>query len=86
MFAPVRRSKQPGYLQTIKFLITMEQTTKKPFFARFLEGQDISGEQTVGADRGPGKPAPQPLPTIKYPSDQDEPSYSNFTDSDTISL
>ncbi|WP_185155621.1 microviridin/marinostatin family tricyclic proteinase inhibitor [Rudanella paleaurantiibacter] len=67
-------------MQPIKFLITMEQTTKKPFFARFLEGQDISGEQSVGADRGPGKPAPLPYPTMKYPSDLDEVTYPEIDD------
>ncbi|MCA9655147.1 MAG: microviridin/marinostatin family tricyclic proteinase inhibitor [Myxococcales bacterium] len=42
--------------------------SKKPFFARYLEGQEL--EQVQGGRRGP------PYVTLKYPSDDDEyPTY-----------
>lgn len=46
-----------------------KQDTKKPFFARYLEGQQL--EQITGGKK-------PPLVTLKYPSDNDEPTTMKY--------
>jgi len=46
------------------------QKTEVPFFARFLENQEApQARAVVKAGR---EPFPQPILTMKYPSDEDE--------------
>jgi len=47
------------------------RSTKRPFFARFLEGQSLRVKTDLKAG-GPTKPAFDLNHTLKYPSDGDE--------------
>ncbi|HEV2883704.1 MAG TPA: microviridin/marinostatin family tricyclic proteinase inhibitor [Pyrinomonadaceae bacterium] len=51
--------------------------TSKPFFARYLEGQDTEASSAKVGERGSlgYKKAPPPLQTRKFPSDSDELHY-----------
>jgi len=50
----------------------MKDTTKRPFFARFLEGQKFPRVKTDLKAGRPTKPEFDLAHTMKYPSDDDE--------------
>lgn len=60
-------------------MIGKDERGRKPFFARFLEGQDFPKVKTDvkagGKPGGPTKPEFDVAHTMKYPSDDDEDGY-----------
>jgi hypothetical protein len=45
-------------------------TNKQPFFAQFIEAQELSNEETLNVSGG--RRRPPIFVTLKYPSDDDE--------------
>jgi hypothetical protein len=55
----------------------MSKTTRVPFFARFIETEAPAINTNVGAGAESGGGTTRPLPTMKYPSDNDD-TYSTL--------